>query len=133
MRRTVSNGPQVGVDSVLLLFPVEDFYRTGRLMDPGKGMGARNMDYSMPDDANRCRVCGYGASEPPWGADGTSPTFEYCPCCGVEHGYQDTIPAGARLHRRRWIAAGGAWDDPGERPAGWILEDQLTFIPADFL
>ena len=58
-----------------------------------------------------CRVCGYLPPEPPWGETGHDPTFEMCPCCGVEWGYQDGLPAAAAAYRSKWLAAGGKWTD----------------------
>jgi len=56
----------------------------------------------MPSEADfHCRVCGFREDEPPWGEDGRTPLFDFCPCCGVEHGYGDATPAGARNWRAR--------------------------------
>ena len=34
---------------------------------------------------NFCPVCGYPLSDyNPWGDDGKTPTYDICPCCGVE-------------------------------------------------
>jgi hypothetical protein len=88
----------------------------------------------MPSDGdlNRCRVCGVLETIPPWGEDGRNPTFDFCPCCGVEFGYGDNNPGAARKWRERWIAAGAVWDEPSERPADWSLEEQLSHVPAAF-
>jgi hypothetical protein len=52
--------------------------------------------------SENCRVCGYlyeeeDASALPWGGDGENPTFAFCIFCGVEFGYQDATPEGARV------------------------------------
>jgi hypothetical protein len=87
----------------------------------------------MPsDDFMRCRVCGLELREPPWGFDGTTPLYDYCPCCGVEFGYQDATPAGARRFREAWVASGAEWAGPDERPTGWDLGAQLEHVPAAF-
>jgi len=83
-------------------------------------------------DSYACRVCGLLAGEPPWGQDGRSPLYDFCPCCGVEHGYQDSSVAGARKFRAAWQAAGGAWEDVRSKPANWSLELQLENVPAAF-
>ncbi|KTR95394.1 hypothetical protein NS220_06265 [Microbacterium testaceum] len=44
--------------------------------------------------AHLCRVCGYFSEEPPWGLDRSCLTYEYCPCCGVEWGYQASLCGG---------------------------------------
>jgi hypothetical protein len=80
----------------------------------------------------RCRVCGLKLQSPPWGLDGASPEFDYCPCCGVEFGYEDATLAGIRSFRKKWLASGAIWNDPSARPEHWIVEDQLTEIPDRF-
>jgi hypothetical protein len=88
----------------------------------------------MHSDASfRCRVCGVLNLDPPWGTDGRTPLYEFCPCCGVEHGYQDATPAAARRFRGDWIAAGAPWDEPSLKPEGWDLTDQLSYVPVQFL
>lgn len=83
-------------------------------------------------ELNRCRVCGLDLPEPPWGVDGRSPTYEYCPCCGVEFGYGDASPAAAKRSREAWLQKGAPWSDPEERPCGWDLDEQLAEVPEDF-
>jgi hypothetical protein len=81
----------------------------------------RNNDLLM-----RCRVCGLIQSEPPWGMDGKSPTFDFCPCCGVEFGYGDASPEAIRRWRQKWIAEGKKWDSPDKKPANWDWQEQLS-------
>jgi len=83
-------------------------------------------------DSLRCRVCGWILPEAPWGVDGRSPLFGFCPCCGVEFGYQDASPMGARKFRQQWVDRGSPWEEPNERPACWSLERQMAGIPTDF-
>lgn len=41
---------------------------------------------------NFCHVCGYPLGDyNPWGDDGKTPTYDICPCCGVEWGNEDYI------------------------------------------
>jgi hypothetical protein len=82
----------------------------------------RNSD----DKIMRCRVCGLLQSEPPWGYDGKSPTYDFCSCCGVEFGYGDASPLGIRQWRQKWIAKGATWDAPELKPANWDLQEQLS-------
>ena len=84
------------------------------------------------DEKNRCRVCGLLLESPPWGDDGQTPLFEYCPCCGVEWGYPDATPEGARSFREKWLQRGGEWDSPDLRPSDWDRDKQLAAIPADY-
>jgi hypothetical protein len=81
---------------------------------------------------SRCRVCGYRNPDPPWGEDGVCPTSTYCPCCGVEFGYQDSSPQSARWFRDHWLAGGALWAAPGFRPVGWDLHGQLRHVPAAY-
>jgi hypothetical protein len=80
----------------------------------------------------RCRVCGYRSDDPPWGEDGRTPLYDFCPCCGVEHGYQDSSPTGARNYRAEWIAAGAKWEEPAAEPEGWDLDEQLRQVSPEF-
>jgi len=79
-----------------------------------------------------CRVCGLRHDDPPWGVDGRTPLFELCDCCGVEFGYQDSTPVGAKRFRDAWLTAGAAWYKPAGRPPGWQLEAQLRDLPEAF-
>ncbi len=77
-------------------------------------------------------MCGLELADPPWGVDGRSPLFDYCPCCGVEFGYADATPAAARAFRAKWQTAGAQWSEPEARPCNWDLEEQLSDIPQEF-
>lgn len=95
------------------------------------GMAKRRRDF--PDKALCCRVCGYEMDDPPWGSDGRTPTFEMCPCCGVEFGYQDHTPSSAKLYRGRWVESGCRWDLQRERPSNWDAAKQLQQVPDGFV
>lgn len=75
-----------------------------------------------------CQVCGYEPAEPPWGADGTSPSFDFCPCCGVEWGYQDASPLGIEMFRTAWLGAGAPWRDASEPRDGLTVAVRLSRI-----
>jgi hypothetical protein len=87
----------------------------------------------MHNDQCYCRVCGYESDTPQWGADGRTPVYDFCPCCGVEHGYQDSSPVGARNYREKWIKSGAQWEEKKCKPSEWVLEDQLTHIPVGYI
>lgn len=72
-----------------------------------------------------CPVCGYdGLNEPPYDIHGSA-SFEICPCCGTEFGYQDATVSHAIL-RQRWIDGGMHWSsDFGFPPEGWNPVEQL--------
>ena len=86
----------------------------------------------MPAQDHACRVCGLLYDEPTWGADGCTPLFEICPCCGVEFGYEDCTPASTERYRKKWISEGCAWFRPDDRPADWDLSNQLKNVPPAF-
>jgi hypothetical protein len=88
----------------------------------------------VPIDLSKCncRVCGFREDFAPWGDDGLSPDFSFCPCCGAEHGYQDATLTAARANRRRWIDGGAKWFKDKYRPADWSLALQLEGIPEEY-
>lgn len=44
----------------------------------------------MGEDAlYRCLMRGLKQNEPPWGERRATPSFEICPYCGTEFGYED--------------------------------------------
>lgn len=86
----------------------------------------------MHRNDNHCRVCGYELSFSPWGEDGESPTWDICPCCGTEFGYEDCTRASARKKREKWISSGKKWFKEREKPTDWNYEEQSINIPADF-
>ena len=81
-----------------------------------------------------CRVCGleYAADNPedlPWGVEECCPDYTFCFCCGVEFGYEDSSPVGARRCRSLWLGRGALWNEPERRPEGWSPEAQLNAVP----
>lgn len=87
----------------------------------------------MHKQQNNCRVCGYDDDIPHWGEDGKTADFDFCVCCGVQHGHHDCLPEGARSYREKWISSGAQWEEKSLRPTDWKLEEQLKKIPLDFL
>jgi hypothetical protein len=83
-------------------------------------------------DKHICRVCGYFNETAPWGLSGQIPTYEFCPCCGVEFGNQDYTRESTREYRDTWLAKGALWDEPKERPADWDLNQQLRNVPEEY-
>jgi hypothetical protein len=78
-------------------------------------------------------VCGYpGLDESPY--DYANPTYEICPCCGIEFGYEDSAPtpeewpARCKELRDKWIKDGANWwaAVAGEEPPdGWDPIEQM--------
>lgn len=76
-----------------------------------------------------CPVCGLPLGDfAPWGEDGRTPTYDICPCCGVEWGNEDTDRKSRCEFRRRWLASGAEWFCPQERPRDWSLDRQLKNV-----
>lgn len=50
-----------------------------------------------------CRICGSCEGYMPWGEDGQTPSFEICPCCSVQFGYEDMNISGILKYRSEWI------------------------------
>ena len=72
-----------------------------------------------------CPVCGWdGLAEAPYDKHGCA-SFEICPCCGVEYGFDDYKVSFEEL-RRRWIADGMAWwSGHSDPPPRWDANAQL--------
>lgn len=79
-----------------------------------------------------CRVCGLLHPEPPWGLSGNDPSYEICPCCGVEFGYEDCTKIGVLSYRKRWLDSGGHWKFKKLQPSDWNMDEQMSQIPKDF-
>jgi hypothetical protein len=77
---------------------------------------------------NTCPVCGYnGLHEPAYDRFGCS-SFEICPCCGVEFGYQDARRSHESL-RAEWVAKGMPWHSHVKvPPPGWDPAQQLRSV-----
>ena len=86
----------------------------------------------LSSDIYNCRVCGLRLDDPPWGLDGRTPLYEFCPCCGVEFGYQDATRLGAQRHREKWLKSGGNWNESKAQPLDWNRAKQLEQVPEDF-
>ena len=83
----------------------------------------------MAEQANQhiCPVCGFpGLEEGAYTEFGES-SFEICPCCGIEFGYQDARRSHEQL-RTEWISAGMAWRFPERRPGDWDPVLQLRIL-----
>lgn len=78
-----------------------------------------------------CHVCGALLDEPPWGESGLDATYNICPCCGCEFGYEDFQVSGVLRHREQWLRDGANWFSPKMRPADWDLEQQLNCLPPE--
>ena len=87
----------------------------------------------MSDIAFYCRVCGFGLEYSPWGEDGASPTYEFCPCCGCEFGNHDYTIESVRRFRKHWLDNGAKWFYAPEKPTSWDLEKQLLNVEENYI
>jgi hypothetical protein len=90
------------------------------------GLDDRTGSAMATDERLLCRVCGLDQGEPPWGADGRTPSFAICDCCGTEFGYEDGSPQAVRATRERWLASGGDWQNPRTKRVAWDRSAQLA-------
>jgi hypothetical protein len=76
-----------------------------------------------------CPVCGFdGLKEVPYDEHG-APSYEICPCCGFEFGFEEQ---GDRARfREDWLRKGAPWFCPDLKPAGWDLQKQLAGLKPD--
>ena len=86
-------------------------------------------------DLHCCRVCGlYFENFFPWGENGQEPSYDICPCCGVEFGLGDENRNGVLYYRKWWIQNMSSqwWSQLESPPINWSLEQQMKNIPAEF-
>ena len=80
-----------------------------------------------------CPICGHKSrSRPPY--TGEIGSYDVCPCCNFEYGFDDYIVGESfESWRRKWIEAGAGWpqSDVEGRPPGWSAAKQLLNIGID--
>ena len=84
--------------------------------------------------SNDCPVCGYDLGFAAW--EGSSPSDEICPCCGIQYGYDDA--AGGDVAKRYliynewrscWVRKKMPWQSKGiSPPKNWDPAKQLMRI-----
>lgn len=81
---------------------------------------------------NNCRVCGFFMEDAPWGEDNQSPTYEICPCCGVEFGNEDYTVESTIDYRNQWLSKSISFNEPKLKPKDWNFESQMKGIPNEY-
>jgi len=78
------------------------------------------------NDKYMCPVCGFkGLDEPPYN-DNKEASFEICPCCGFEFGFDNQGTSDKYSNfRLNWIKNGANWFLPDRKPKDWDLNKQL--------
>lgn len=84
------------------------------------------------DERFICRVCGYKLNFKIWGEDGRTPSYEICPCCGVEFGNEDYTISSIHKYRKNWIESGCVWFSIQQKPLNWSCKNQLRNIPTEY-
>ena len=78
-----------------------------------------------------CPVCGYiGLDNPPYGGK-LDPSYEICPCCSFEYGYDDASEGFTfQQWRKEWIDGGMIWNRISHRPPppNWDPETQVAKV-----
>lgn len=73
-----------------------------------------------------CPVCGYDELEEPAYDSYGCPSFDICPSCGTQFGYDDVSTKHKTL-RERWVANGMKWSSTSlEKPSKWSPNEQLA-------
>ncbi len=74
-----------------------------------------------------CPVCGWVELKKPPRSETTGGSYEICPCCGFQFGYDDEDQGiSDEEWRRRWIAKGMPWFARTRLPPpGWDPLEQL--------
>ncbi len=75
----------------------------------------------------QCPICGCHELEKPPRSPTTGGSYEICPCCGFEFGYDDDDQGISDAEwRRRWVAKDMRWWSRARRPPpGWDPIEQL--------
>jgi hypothetical protein len=90
------------------------------------------MRRSKPMGNYICPTCGYSNLErPAWNPDNGAPSYDICPSCGCEFGYDDAKLKARENYREKWIRQGAPWFKPELKPNGWSLKQQLLLIGID--
>ncbi len=78
--------------------------------------------------AYACPVCGYpGLTEPPRKEE-SGPSYEICPSCGYQFGYDDSEGIDYGTWRHKWLAAGMPWLRRNPPPPNWDPGAQLRAL-----
>ena len=75
-----------------------------------------------------CLVCGYPKLTKPYG-DFFRPSYEICPCCGYQYGYDDYVWSPVNW-RTTWIGDGMRWWSHDGPPDDWNPQQQLERLEA---
>ncbi len=78
-------------------------------------------------EKHTCPVCGFnGLKEPSYGKS-DEPSYEICPCCGFEFGFDgdNNNQAVFTEFRQRWIENGTPWFMQKLKPKNWDIHKQL--------
>lgn len=76
-----------------------------------------------------CPVCGFNALAEPAFDEHNMPSYEVCPCCGFEFGFDSqNDPAEFKRYRDTWMDSGAIWFISTRKPKGWNKQKQFNNI-----
>ncbi len=76
-----------------------------------------------------CPICGYPELDIPAYRQGGTPSFESCPSCGFEPGYDDDSEGYTHEQwRQKWINEGMKFFSEDYKPTNWDPKRQLLNI-----
>jgi len=72
-----------------------------------------------------CLVCGYNQLDQPQYLESSQPTFDICPCCGFQSGFDDDSEGiSIEEYRYEWLMRGAKWKFDGKSD-NWDFKEQL--------
>jgi hypothetical protein len=84
-------------------------------------------DLNVIYEAMWCPACGFQLDFKPW--EETSASFEICPSCGIQFGYDDAGPDDRRTYydqwRHNWQAGGSKWWSKRPCPSNFDASRQI--------
>ena len=81
----------------------------------------------MKEKRYSCPICGFdGLQKTSLRRKQDTPSYEICPCCGFEFGFDAMDnPATQNIFRTRWVQNGFPWFIPQRKPKAWDPKKQL--------
>jgi len=74
-----------------------------------------------------CSVCGFDDLEESPYEKNDLPSYEICPCCGFEPGFNSgqNKEETYKIYRDQWVQSGAQWFIADKKPKHWSLNKQL--------
>ena len=76
-----------------------------------------------------CPICGFDKLQEEPFSKKNEPSYEICPCCGFEFGFNgENNVASFHKYRKQWIADGASWFMKESEPKNWNYKKQLENV-----